>query len=228
MRKADRLFRLTNLIRVKQPITADDIAHELGVSVRSVYRYIDDLSVSGIPIYGTKGVGYQLHESYELPPLNLTEKEIDALVLGIKMVSTWTGDSLSEGARSLANKIESVLPMQVRNEHFPVVYAPDLSIRESEREIWGQCYEAIKNKCVLEIRYRAPDGNLTDRKIFPLGLFYWGGKWTLACWCSLRKDYRDFRLDRIMENIVTKKTYETTDVVNLEAALHRLKKAHVS
>lgn len=64
---------------MKQPITADQIAGELGVSVRTVYRYIDDLSVSGIPIYGTAGVGYQLHEDFELPPLNLTEKEIDAL-----------------------------------------------------------------------------------------------------------------------------------------------------
>ena len=224
MRKADKLFQLTNLIRVKQPITADEIAEELGVSVRTIYRYIGDLSVSGIPIYGTKGIGYQLHENYELPPLNLTEKEIDALVLGIKMVSTWTGDLLSEGAQSLANKIELVLPKHVRNEYSPIVYAPDLSIRENEREVWGQCYEAIKKQYVLQIRYRTPDGNLTDRKIFPLGLFYWGGKWTLGCWCSMRGDYRDFRLDRIKEIIVTKKTYETTDVVNLQAYMASVEK----
>lgn len=224
MRKADKLFQLTNLIRVKQPITADKIADELGVSVRTVYRYIDDISVSGIPIYGTKGIGYQLHDNYELPPLNLTEKEIDALMLGIKMVSTWTGDSLSEAAQSLANKIQSVLPKHVRNEYSPIVYAPDLSIRGTEREVWGQCYEAIKQQYILQIQYKTPDENLTNRKVFPLGLFYWGGKWTLGCWCSLRKNYRDFRLDRVVEIKLTKEIYKTTDVVNLQAYMASVEK----
>jgi len=74
MRKADRLFQLTNLIRARQPVTAHQLAEELGVSVRSIYRYIDDLSVSGIPVYGIAGEGYRLYEGFELPPLNLTEK----------------------------------------------------------------------------------------------------------------------------------------------------------
>ncbi len=224
MRKADRLFQLANLIRVKQPITADKIADELGVSARTVYRYIDDLSVSGIPIYGTKGIGYQLHEDYALPPLNLNETEIDALVLGIKMVSTWTGDSLSEAARSLSYKIESVLPEHVRNEYSPIVYAPDLSIRKNEREIWGQCYEAIKKQYILQIQYKTPDGNLTERKVIPLGLFYWGGKWTLGSWCSLRKSYRDFRLDRVSKINITKEKYEKTDAINLQECIKSAEK----
>ena len=219
MRKADRLFHLTNLIRVKQPITADEVAEELGISVRTVYRYIDDLSVSGIPIYGIRGIGYQLHESYELPPLNLNEAEIDALVLGIKMVSTWTSDSLSQAARSLSNKIESVLPEHVRNEYSPIVYAPDLSVREYEREIWGQCYEAIKKRYIVLIRYETPDGNLTHRKVYPLGLFYWGGKWTLGSWCTLRESFRDFRLDRMVEIKIIKERYEKTDSINLQESM---------
>lgn len=219
MRKADRLFHLTNLVRVKQPITADEIAKELGVSVRTVYRYIDDLSVGGIPIYGIKGIGYQLHGSYELPPLNLNEAEIDALVLGAKMVSTWTSDSLSQAARSLSNKIESVLPEHVRSEYSPIVYAPDLSVRENEREIWGQCYEAIKKRYIVLIRYETPDGNRTERKVFPLGLFYWGGKWTLGSWCTLRESFRDFRLDRVAEVEITKETYERTDLINLQECM---------
>ena len=105
MRKADKLFQLTNIVRAKQPITANEIAEELDVSVRTVYRYIDDLSVSGIPIYGTAGLGYQLTNQFELPPLNLTENELDALLIGVKMVSGWTGDDLSSSAKSLAAKI---------------------------------------------------------------------------------------------------------------------------
>ena len=225
MRKAEKLFQLTNLIRVKQPITADQIATELGVSVRTVYRYIDDLSVSGIPIYGTTGVGYQLHESYDLPPLNLTDKEVDVLMLGIKMVSTWTGDVMSESARSLANKIESVLPEHVRNEYSPTVYAPDLLIRRNERKIWEKCYKTIKEKHCLSIGYQIPDGNRTERNIYPLGLFYWGSKWTVGSWCFLRKDFRDFRLDRIEKIEIHKETGIENQRINLQSYLASIEKS---
>jgi len=218
MRKAEKLFQLTNLIRSKQPITAQQISEELSVSVRTVYRYIDDLSVSGIPVYGTAGIGYQLHENFELPPLNLTEKELDALLLGIKMVSTWTGDGLSDSARSLANKIESVVPKTVREAYSPIIDAPDLAIRDTERAIWQQCYEAIKNQSLLGICYQAADANQTKRNICPLGLFYWGGKWTLASWCTLRKGYRDFRLDRIDE-LNVKEEYRVDQNINLQSYL---------
>lgn len=57
MRKADRLFQLVNLIRTHQPITAERLAERIGVSVRTIYRYIDDLSISGIPVYGESGIG---------------------------------------------------------------------------------------------------------------------------------------------------------------------------
>jgi len=144
MRKADRLFQLTNIIRVRQPITAEELAQELGLSVRTIYRYIDDLSAAGIPIYGIAGVGYQLHEKFELPPLNLTDKELDALLLGIRMVSSWTSDELSESARSLENKIEAVLPTRLINEHSRAAYAPNLLSSEKDRSNWEAIHGAVK------------------------------------------------------------------------------------
>ena len=75
MRKADRLFQLVNLIRVRQPVTAAVLAAELGLSVRSIYRYVDDLSVAGIPVYGEAGIGYRLDPAFELPPLSLDAAE---------------------------------------------------------------------------------------------------------------------------------------------------------
>lgn len=228
MRKADKLFQLTNLIRVKQPITASQIATELEVSVRTVYRYIDDLSVSGIPIYGTAGVGYQLHENYELPPLNLTDKEVDVLMLGIKMVSTWTGDVLSDSAQSLANKIEAVLPKHIRDEYSSKVYAPDLLIRRNERDIWEMCYKAIKGEHCLSISYQTPNENKTKRKIRPLGLFYWGGKWTVGSWCFLRKDFRDFRLDRIETIKICENTCIENQSINLQSYLAAIEKPSCS
>ncbi|MCF6288605.1 MAG: YafY family transcriptional regulator [Proteobacteria bacterium] len=217
MRKADRLFQLTNLIRAKQPITAQRLAEELNVAVRTIYRYIDDLSVSGIPIYGTTGVGYQLDEHFELPPLNLTEKELDALLLGVKMVSSWTGNTLSEAASSLASKIEVVLPTRLKQGYVKTIYAPDFLHSAKDRKIWELIYKAIKNSNSVSINYTALNNNITNRTIYPLGLFYWGGKWTLGSWCTLRNDFRNFRIDKMSEIKVSKEQYSKTTVINLQS-----------
>lgn len=223
MRKAEKLFQITNLIRAKQPITAEQLAEELDVSVRTVYRYIDDLSVSGIPIYGTTGIGYKLHDHYELPPLNLTENELDALILGVKMVTSWTGETLSESARSLVSKIDAVLPSQLRKEYSRTLYAPDYSGRDEDRNVWEIIYKAIKELNSVSIDYNALNGRKTSRTIYPLGLFYWGGKWTIGSWCTLRREFRDFRLDRI-ERIGLRQKYTKTKAINLESYLTSVEK----
>jgi len=223
MRKAYKLFQLTNLIRSKQPITAARIAEELDVSVRTVYRYIDDLSVSGIPIYGTTGIGYQLHEHFELPPLNLTENELDALILGVKMVSSWTGDALSESANSLVSKIEAVLPEKLLKEYSRTIYAPDLSGKKKDRDVWEFMFKAIKNSISIYIKYKAQNGRNTSRVIYPLGLFYWGGKWTLGSWCTLREDFRDFRLDRIDDKSIREEGPINNKSITLEAYFSSIK-----
>jgi len=217
MRKANKLFQLTNLLRTKQPITADRIAEELEVSVRTVYRYIDDLSSSGIPVYGIAGIGYQLHENFELPPLNLTETELDALLIGVKMVSSWTGDTLSESAKSLAKKIAAVVPKSLSGELIETIYAPDFSYRTKDKNTWEVIYEAIKNSHSISILYQALDDKETTRTIYPLVQLYWGGKWTVGAWCTMRKDFRSFRLDRIGEITMDDKKYKKNNVVNLEA-----------
>jgi predicted DNA-binding transcriptional regulator YafY len=217
MRKANKLFQLTNLIRTKQPITAEQIAEELEVSVRTVYRYIDDLSSSGIPVYGTAGIGYQLHENFELPPLNLTEKELDALLIGVNMVSSWTGDTLTDSAKSLAKKIEAVVPESLSREHIKTIYAPDLWDRTKDRNNWELIYKAIKDSHPINISYQALDDRETSRTIYPLVQLYWGGKWTVGGWCTLRQDFRNFRLDRIVDIELDENKFEKDEIINLDA-----------
>ena len=220
MRKAERLFQLTNLIRNKQPITAERLAEELSVSVRSIYRYIDDLSVSGIPIYGTPGVGYQLHKNFELPPLNLTEKELDALMLGVGMVTSWTGDNLSVAAKSLSTKIEASLPNKLKESYSRVIFAPDIKPNPVEkvkaRKVWELLHESIKSQNIIQVKYLSLDELETERSLKPLGLFYWGAKWTLASWCIKRKDYRSFRVDRISEIEVKDEQFDLKENMNLD------------
>lgn len=197
MRKADRLFQLVNLIRSHQPITAGQLAERIGVSVRTIYRYIDDLSVSGIPIYGEPGVGYALDEDFELPPLTLTHDEIAALMLGVEILSRSTGNDLAAAAETLLSKIGAVLPPHsFEPTRTPVRALGDILNNQSLRH-WNNLYRAIQQQQAVTIVYLSLNEQLSQRIVFPLGLFYWGGKWTVGTWCILRNAYRDFRVDRI-------------------------------
>ncbi|MGH1541354.1 MAG: helix-turn-helix transcriptional regulator [Arenicella sp.] len=200
MRKSDRLFQLTNILRSHQPITAKQLSEKLSVSQRTIYRYIDDLSVAGIPVYGEVGVGYRLSEGFELPPIQLTRLEMEALVIGVNLVTVSTGDKLSKASRSLLNKIEAALPNRAmvnsKSSEYAVRVPDDYQI-ESTRQTWEVLHQAIEKKHSVRVVYTSLSGSTSERNILPLGLFYWGGKWTLGGWCYLRKDYRSFRVDRI-------------------------------
>lgn len=199
MSKSDRLFQLTNLLRAYQPVTAKQLADKMMLSERTIYRYIDDLSVSGIPVYGEPGVGYRLTEGFELPPLHLTPLELEALVLGVNLVTTRTGENLSQAAHSLLSKIEASLPLdhELKKSNESVALAPYNFYDEKIRKSWDVVHTAIKDKTQLQLHYLSLDDQQSERKIYPLGLFYWGGVWTLAAWCFLRQAYRNFRVDRI-------------------------------
>ncbi len=197
VRKAERLFQVVNLIRVHQPITAKKLSEHLGVSIRTIYRYIDDLSLGGIPIYGEVGIGYAMGENFELPPLNLTSIELEALTLSIDMLTQSVGDDLSVAAKSLLAKVHAVLPsaIQSKNESSILSFAKHYSLEHMR--YWDQLRRAILEHQAVHISYLSLSQELSEREIFPLGLFYWGGKWTVGAWCTLRQSYRDFRLDRM-------------------------------
>ncbi|MDQ2076900.1 YafY family protein [Marinimicrobium sp. ABcell2] len=197
MRKSDRLFQLTNLIRSRQPLFARTLAEELGVSVRTIYRYIDDLSVAGVPVYFDEGLGYRLVEGYELPPLAVTQDEFDALVTGVKLVQSWTGARLSDAAASLLHKMQAAAKDRKLDLLFDNVASPVLAERQAEASYWDTIRDAIRLQKTLTLSYADNNQRRSERDIFPLNLSFWGNKWTVGSWCHLRQDYRDFRLDRI-------------------------------
>jgi len=228
MSKSDRLFQLTNLLRAYQPVTAKQLAEKMMLSERTIYRYIDDLSVSGIPVYGESGVGYRLTEGFELPPLHLTPLELEALVLGVNLVTTRTGENLSQAAHSLLSKIEASLPLghELKKENEPVALSPYSFYDKKIRKSWDLVHSAIKDKTQLQLHYLSLDDKESERVIYPLGLFYWGGVWTLGAWCFLRKAYRNFRVDRIedinisTETSVLPKHVSLTDYVQVQNSQH--------
>ena len=95
MRRADRLFQIVQNLHHERVITARELAVELEVSERTIYRDIQDLSLSGVPITGEAGHGYRLLRGFHLPPLMFNDEELQAILLGARMVRAWTDKGLA-------------------------------------------------------------------------------------------------------------------------------------
>ena len=109
MRRADRLFQIVQIVRREEFVTAAEIAEELEVSLRTVYRDVADLQQSGVPIEGEAGVGYTLQHGFDLPPLMFNEDEVEALILGMRMVTSWGDPDIARSARDVQAKVESCI-----------------------------------------------------------------------------------------------------------------------
>jgi len=198
MRRADRLFRIVQLLRSGRLQTARSLAEKLQVSQRTIYRDVQDLQLSGVPITGEAGVGYTLRRDFDIPPLMFDREEIAALVLGARMVQAWGGMQLTEAANRAIRKIEAVLPVEVRERVDEVLlYAPGFRASKELREKLDTLHNAAQERRVILIAYTREDGQPSVRRVHPLALYFWGGTWTLAAWCELRNDFRTFRVDRM-------------------------------
>ena len=200
MRRADRLFQIVQILRNKRLITARNLAKRLEVSDRTIYRDIQDLSLSGVPVEGEAGVGYHLRYSLDIPPLMFDAKELEALVLGVRMLEAWGGSELSISAQSVLDKVRAVIPKELR-EHIDSskLFALRYGDYQHIDATLDTCRNAIAKKTYLMINYERADNTASQRKVKPLGLFFWGNSWTLTAWCELRNDFRNFRLDRIQK-----------------------------
>lgn len=218
MRKAERLFQILNLLRNRRTVrTAAQLADSLDVSERTIYRDIQALSLSGVPIEGEAGVGYRLQRHFDLPPLMFDHDEVESLLLGARMIRAWSDRQLAASASSALNKILSVLPEHLRAiEESSAIMVPDYQNQSAAASYSEQIRKAIKNFEIIDIHYTDVKEDNTQRKIWPLGIFFWGNTWTLVAWCELRKGYRVFRLDRINRYEPTGEIFTTKEDCSLD------------
>jgi len=223
MRRADRLFQIIELLRGRRLTTARHLAGRLEVSERTVYRDIRDLMLSGVPIEGEAGVGYALRRGFDLPPLMFDRDELEALVVGARFVQAWGGVVLSEAARRALAKIEAVLPADRRRDlRRSRVFALDFSVPRQIAATMDTTREAINRHRVLRFDYRREDSTDSSREVRPLALYFWGPVWTLAAWCELREDFRNFRVDRISNPQVLERAFTEEPGKSLDDFLKRV------
>jgi predicted DNA-binding transcriptional regulator YafY len=198
MRRADRLFQLVQLVRGRRLTTAEWLAERLEVSLRTVYRDVADLQHQGVPIEGEAGVGYRMRAGFDLPPLMFTTGQAKALVACVRLAQPRLDTALARDADDALAKILSVLPAAARAAAESLaVYAPDLKPDAATRERLRVLREAAEARQLLRLDYDSLDGTRTERRVRPLGVFFWDAVWTLAAWCELRQGFRNFRVDRM-------------------------------
>jgi predicted DNA-binding transcriptional regulator YafY len=199
VRRADRLFQIIQILRRRRaPITADALAAELETSKRTVYRDVADLIAQRVPIRGEAGTGYVLERGYDMPPLMLTPDEIEVAVLGAQWVAHRGDAALRRAAEDLVAKIAATVPERLR----PLVLDPASGTPPS----WNatpdaldmvEVRKAIRAGTKIALRYRAEQGQESDRVVWPIVVGYLESTRLLMAWCELRQDFRSFRTDRV-------------------------------
>ena len=209
MRRADRLFRIVQMLRSGRLKTARALADRLLVSERTIYRDVRDLQLAGQPIEGEAGVGYTLRRDFDLPPLMFTSEELTALVLGARLVKAWGGAESVAGASLALARIEAVLPEELAKRLDSIMFfAPGFRMPMHRRRLLDRLHSASLSCHAIQFAYERLNGQESNRSVRPLALYFWGGVWTLVAWCELREDFRAFRVDRMTSVQVLERTFE--------------------
>lgn len=208
MRRADRLFQVVQALRGGRLVTARQLARQLEVSERTIYRDMADLIGSGVPITGEAGIGYVLRGGFDIPPLMFTPDELEALAVGARMVQALAGRDLADAAAEAIVKIEAVIPPDRREDlSGSRLFVPDILLCPELRQRLEMIRRATSERRVLCFSYTREDGTVSRRSVQPLGLFCWGRVWTLGGWCELRDGFRNFRVDRMADAAIEERTF---------------------
>jgi predicted DNA-binding transcriptional regulator YafY len=215
MHRLERLQAILLQLQSRRLVRAQDIADKYGISLRTVYRDIRALEESGVPIAAEAGVGYSLAEGYALPPVQFTQAEAAALFTAEKLLEKMGDASVNKELQSAMNKIRSVL----RNTEKDFLETLEQSMQvhtwrpQQDKSYPNHFISTIQQSLVqqrlISLEYFSLHSNeINLRKVEPIGLCYLTGSWHLIAWCRLRKDIRDFRVDRIRSLQLLDELYE--------------------
>lgn len=210
MRRTERLFQIIQILRgARAPMTGRDLADELEISIRTLYRDMAELMAQRIPITGEAGMGYVLDDGYDMPPLMLTADELEAAALGAAWVASEADPSLARAARDLVSKLSEAIPKELR----PIVLdasSQPIKTRSTVNERFDGALlrHAIRERYRLQIGYADRDARVTNRIVWPLFIAFLDRTRYIVAWCETRGDYRHFKTDRVQDLAVLGEKYQ--------------------
>ncbi|MEO7984768.1 MAG: YafY family protein [Bacteroidota bacterium] len=201
MNRIDRLLGILTLLQSKKFVPADRIADKFSISIRTVYRDVKALVELGIPVSFEAPKGYFVVQGYFLPPVSFSSEEANALLLTESLVYGFADKSIQKHYSAALNKVKVVLrssqkeKLDLLTDSIKMQMHPRLSL---DVEYLSLLQTAIAAKTVLEIGYKDNKEQLSNRQLEPIGLIFYAFNWHLIGWCHTRKDYRDFKVSRII------------------------------
>jgi len=237
MNRIDRLAAILIQLQSRPLVKAQDIADKFSISLRTVYRDVKALEEAGVPVIGEAGTGYRLMEGYKLPPVMFNIDEATALLTASKLVQSKTDAGISKHFTSALDKIRAILRHSEKDhieeidDHIAVVTHPSIVYQPQSELHLQSILKAIGSSSVIEMEYTTLEKDeTTKRKVEPVGIYYLGSHWYLIAWCQLRKDYRNFRTDKIKRLTITNESNSKThpplqsfmDKMSEEKELHKI------
>ena len=220
MNRVDRLFGIVTLLQSRKYVSAERISEKFEISIRTVYRDIKAIGEAGIPVSFEPNKGYFIIPGYFTPPVSFTLEEANALLLSQSLISGFGDRSVQSTFDSALTKIKSVLK-QVDKEKVALL-DERIKLQVPERlnfefEYLSAIQHAISERIQIKITYQSLKEEQLERTIEPIGLVFYAFSWHLIGYCQLRKDYRDFKVERIKELRKTMNPFQVSEHIPLSA-----------
>lgn len=198
MKRAERLLKIMEILRDGTLHRGQAIADALDVSARTIYRDMDTLMASGLPVESERGQGYRISSDTVLPQMRLTSEELEALQLGIAIVSEAADPDLKTAALSLADKLDTALPTEATaaQEQWLLATYPFADAARGFGHM-PVLRAAIKARQKLSLTVLDAEGGALIQVVRPLKLDHWGRIWTLTVWNERRNRFETLRVDLI-------------------------------
>lgn len=208
MSRSIRLLHLLQLLReYRYPVTAQVLAERLEISLRSVYRDIETLREQGVNIQAAAGLGFQLKEDFLLPPMSLSEDEVEAIFLSLHWLKSVPDQALKSASTSALAKLNAVLPEQRQHLLQQTTLRAMNTWLPVNKMLLEQARLAIRQQVKIVLDYVDEQQQVSARTVWPFALGYFNDKIVLAAWCELRHDFRNFRIDRIQQLVLSQEVY---------------------
>ena len=202
MNRIDRLINILLMLQSKKFVPIEKLTDKFQLSKRTIFRDIKSLNEIGVPIYFEPSKGYTIAKGYFLPPLSFTPEEAYSLLTLKTLANKFADKSIERNSHTAFEKIKAVLKFSDWDKLDKLsskieIFTPTNLINEKQH--LSKIQNSIIDKITLEICYVDNSDNTTQRKIEPIGLIFYTNQWHLIAWCTLRKDYRDFKVDKITQ-----------------------------
>ncbi|WP_312089680.1 YafY family protein [Chryseobacterium sp.] len=204
LKKIDRITAIITQLQSKPIVRAQDLAEKFEVSIRTIYRDIKTLENAGIPIIGEAGNGYSLMDGYKLPPVMFTKDEVLSFITAEKLMQHFSHESLGAHYKTAMEKLRSVLKYSDKKlleniEKQIDIYNHYPKTEDYIKNIIPTILQSIAEKVQICIDYKTVDEKISTRTIEVVGVFFEFNYWYLIAYCTLRNDFRQFRVDRILK-----------------------------